>query len=90
MPHVRHAFYNILASSSAKQQLEITHIYFFDRDFQKTALCLYFSVFTSTVVPVVPCFSNIKQFKQDGIILRQLHYLREISSGEVREALRGG
>ena len=47
--HVRHGFCNIPASYSAKQQLEITHFYFFDSDFQKTALWLYFSVFTSTV-----------------------------------------
>ena len=43
--------------------------------------CFYFDG-----IPVVPYFVNIEQFKQDGIMLRQLHKLREISSGEVREA----
>ena len=71
MLHVRHVFYKISASSSAKQQLEITTFAVLKTTFRKQSLLFCFYLNSS---PVEEYFANVVQFKQDGILLRQLCY----------------
>ena len=69
MLYVQPVFYKISASSSANQQLEITTFAVLKTTFRKQSLlfCFYFNS-----SPVEEYFANVVQFKQDGIMLRQL------------------
>ena len=68
--HVQHVFYKISAASSAKkQQLEITTFAVLKTTFRKQSLLFCFYLNGS---PVEEYFANVVQFKQDGIMLRQL------------------
>ena len=69
MLHVWPVFYKISASSSGKQQLEITTIAVLKTTFRKQSLLFCFYLNSSLVEEY---FANVVQFKQDGIMLRQL------------------